>query len=74
MATLLYVTLAIAPAIWYNILTEFLLFSLKFSPAVKAVVKDTKRNPKRTQRKVKYQMPEIDIHVKKIGNGKYASR
>ena len=58
----------------YNILTEFLLFSLKFSPAVKAVVKDTKRNPKRTQRKVKYQMPEIDINVKKIGNGKYASR
>ena len=41
---------------------------MKFSPAVKAVVKDTKRNPKRTQRKVKYQMPEIDINVKKIGN------
>lgn len=58
----------------YNILTEFLLFSLKFSPAVKAVVKDTKRNPKRTQRKVKYQMPEIDIYGKKIGNGRYASR
>ena len=74
METLLYVTLAIAQAIWYNILTDFLLFSLKFSPAVKAVVKDTKRNPKRTQRKVKYQMPEIDINVKKIGNGKYASR
>lgn len=55
-------------------LSEFLLFSLKFSPAVKAVVKDTKRNPKRTQRKVKYQMPEIDINVKKIGNGKYVSR
>ena len=41
-------------------------FGLKFSPAVEAVVKDTKRNPKRTQRKVKYQMPEIDINVKKL--------
>lgn len=50
----------------YNMLSDFLLFSLKFSPAVKAVVKDTKRNPKRTQRKVKYQMPEIDINVKKL--------
>ena len=48
----------------YNMLSDFLLFSLKFSPAVEAVVKDTKRNPKRTQRKVKYQMPEIDINVK----------
>ena len=50
----------------YNMLSDFLLFSLKFSPAVEAVVKDTKRNPKRTQRKVKYQMPEIDINVKKL--------
>ena len=33
----------------YNMLSDFLLFSLKFSPAVEAVVKDTKRNPKRTQ-------------------------
>lgn len=50
----------------YNMLSDFLLFSLKFSPAVEAVVKDTKRNPKRTQRKIKYQMPEIDINVKKL--------
>ena len=50
----------------YNMLSDFLLFSLKFSPAVEAVVKDIKRNPKRTQRKVKYQMPEIDINVKKL--------
>ena len=50
----------------YNMLSDFLLFSLKFSPDVEAVVKDTKRNPKRTQRKVKYQMPEIDINVKKL--------
>lgn len=50
----------------YNMLSDFLLFSLKFSLAVEAVVKDTKRNPKRTQRKVKYQMPEIDINVKKL--------
>ena len=50
----------------YNMLSDFLLFSLKFSPAVEAVVKDTKRNPKLTQRKVKYQMPEIDINVKKL--------
>ena len=50
----------------YNMLSDFLLFSLKFSPAVEAVVKDIKRNPKRMQRKVKYQMPEIDINVKKL--------
>lgn len=50
----------------YNMLSDFLLFSLKFSPAVEAVVKDTKRNPKRMQRKVKYRMPEIDINVKKL--------
>ena len=41
-------------------------FSLKFSPVVETVVKDIKRNPKRMQRKVKYQMPEIDINVKKL--------
>ena len=31
-------------------------FSLKFSPAVEAVVKDIKRNPKRMQRAAKKQM------------------
>ena len=38
--------------------------SLKFSPAVDAVVKDIKRNPKRMQREVKKQMLEIGIGTK----------
>ncbi len=39
-------------------------FSLKFSPVVKNVVKDIKRNPKRMQREVKKQMLEIGIGTK----------
>ena len=39
-------------------------FSLKFSPAVDTVVKDTKRNPKRMQREAKKQMQEIGIGTK----------
>ena len=39
-------------------------FSLKFSPAVDTVVKETKRNPKRIQREAKKQMQEIGIGTK----------
>ena len=39
-------------------------FSLKFSPAVDAVAKDIKRNPKRMQREAKRQMQEIGIGTK----------
>ena len=39
-------------------------FSLKFSPAVDAVAKDIKRNPKRMQREAKKQMQEIGIGTK----------
>ncbi|MCF2553989.1 YjdF family protein [Faecalicatena contorta] len=39
-------------------------FSLKFSPAVNIVVKETKRNPKRTQREAKKQMQETGIGTK----------
>ena len=38
--------------------------SLKFSPAVDAVVKDIKRNPKRMQREAKRQMQKIGIGTK----------
>lgn len=38
--------------------------SLKFSPAVDAVVKDIKRNPKRMQREVKRKMQETGIGTK----------
>ena len=38
--------------------------SLKFSPAVDAVVKDIKRNPKRMQREARRQMQEIGIGTK----------
>ena len=38
--------------------------SLKFSPAVDAVVKDIKRNPKRMQREAKRQMQETGIGTK----------
>ena len=38
--------------------------SLKFSPAVDAVVKDIKRNPKRMQREARRQMQETDIGTK----------
>ena len=36
-------------------------FSLKFSPAVETVVKETKSNPKRIQREAKKQMQETGI-------------
>ena len=39
-------------------------FSLKFSPAVETVVKETKRNPKRIQREAKKQMQETGIGTK----------
>ena len=39
-------------------------FSLKFSPAVNIVVKETKRNPKRIQREAKKQMQETGIGTK----------
>ena len=39
-------------------------FGLKFSPAVEAIVKDIKRNPKRMQREAKKQMLEIGIGTK----------
>ena len=39
-------------------------FSLKFSPAVDTVVKETKRNPKRIQREAKKQMQETGIGIK----------
>jgi len=39
-------------------------FSLKFSPAVDAVVKETKSNPKRMQREAKKQMQETGIGTK----------
>ena len=39
-------------------------FSLKFSPTVDTVVKDTKRNPKKMQREAKRQMQEIGIGTK----------
>ena len=39
-------------------------FSLKFSPAVDTVVKETKRNPKRIQREAKKQMQETGIVTK----------
>ena len=39
-------------------------FGLKFSPAVEAIVKDIKRNPKRMQREAKKQMQEIGIGTK----------
>ena len=38
--------------------------SLKFSPAVDAVVKDIKRNPKRMQREARRQMQETGIGTK----------
>ena len=38
--------------------------SLKFSPAVDAVVKDLKRNPKRMQREARRQMQETGIGTK----------
>ena len=39
-------------------------FGLKFSPAVEAIVKDIKRNPKRMQRSAKKQMLETGISTK----------
>ena len=39
-------------------------FSLKFSPAVETIVKDSKRNPKRMQREAKKQMLETGIGTK----------
>lgn len=39
-------------------------FSLKFSPAVDAAVKEAKRNPKRMQREVKKQTQEMGIGTK----------
>ena len=39
-------------------------FSLKFSPAVEAIVKDIKRNPKRMQRAAKKQILETGIGTK----------
>ncbi len=39
-------------------------FSLKFSPAVNTVVKETKRNPKRMQREAKKQVQEVGIGTK----------
>ena len=39
-------------------------FGLKFSPAVEAIVKDIKRNPKRIQRSAKKQMLETGISTK----------
>lgn len=39
-------------------------YSLQFSPAVVAVVKDTKRNPKRVQRDVKKQLQDTGIGTK----------
>ena len=39
-------------------------FSLKFSPAVDTVVKETKRNPKRIKREAKKQMQETGIGTK----------
>ena len=39
-------------------------FSLKFSPAVDTVVKETKSNPKRIQREAKKQMQETGIGTK----------
>lgn len=46
---------------------EFILkhyYSLQFSPAVAAVVKETKRNPKRVQRDVKKQLQDTGIGTK----------
>lgn len=46
---------------------EFVLkhyYSLQFSPAVKAVVKEAKRNPKRMQRDVKKQLQNTGIGTK----------
>ena len=40
------------------------IFGLKFSPAVEAIVKDIKRNPKRMQRSAKKQMLETGIGTK----------
>lgn len=39
-------------------------YGLHFSPAVKTVVKETKKNPKRMQRDTKRQMSEIGIGTK----------
>ena len=39
-------------------------FDLKFSPAVEAIAKDIKRNPKRMQRAAKKQMQETGIGTK----------
>lgn len=39
-------------------------FSLRFSPAVAAVVKETKRNPKRMQREVHKQVEKTGIGTK----------
>ncbi len=39
-------------------------FGLKFSPAVEAIVKDIKRNPKRMRRSAKKQMLETGIGTK----------
>ena len=39
-------------------------FGLKFSPAIEAIVKDIKRNPKRMQRSAKKQMLETGIGTK----------
>ena len=39
-------------------------FDLKFSPAVEAIAKDIKRNPKRMQREAKKQMLETGIGTK----------
>ena len=50
-----------------NEVYEFILkhyYSLQFSPAVAAVVKETKRNPKRVQRDVKKQLQDTGIGTK----------
>ena len=39
-------------------------FSLSFSPTVEAAVRETKRNPKRMQRDVKWQLQETGIGTK----------
>ena len=41
-----------------------LYFSLRFSPAVETVVKETKMNPKRMQRDVKKQMQDVGLGTK----------
>ena len=56
------VTFGAEPEIYAFILRHY--YDLKFSPAVAAVEKEAKKNPKRVQREVRMQMAETGISTK----------